>query len=288
MQTNNLLLKKVYDATADQQANKKLAKKITIINNKVIDNYVLNYYNYKTVSTGASSLEGTLNELYLINKPKVDKEYAQILKSKLTSDSLMYEVTIKRQSQLKTIEISTQQYEQIKRNVESVTKTLREYDVQIDKYKKLTEKAPLTQSRKGILTESISNINYIRSQGINIMPHVDGYHEMGALVEHQHRQVKNDTDFAQAQEENAQAVLNGEDPPNPYKTWIWTGEGKTTRHESNNKQTVPIDDPFIIENDSDGQIDEMMFPLDPNVTSSNGWICYCEVEYHNDPSKYEN
>ena len=111
---------------------------------------------------------------------------------------------------------------------------------------------------------------------------------MTPVTEGMHRNVQNEAQRELAQSENDEALSKGEEAPNQWKTWIWTGRGETTRHESNDGQTVPFDEPFIIVNDDNGEVDEMMYPLDPSVTSSNGWLCYCEVEYHNNPPESSN
>ncbi|MDR2623459.1 MAG: hypothetical protein LBC39_02645 [Methanobrevibacter sp.] len=75
------------------------------------------------------------------------------------------------------------------------------------------------------------------------------------------------------------AVLNGF----THKLWRWTGEGATTRHESNDGLIVPIDEEFEIINDATGETSNLMFPRDDSGSNLNGdeWNCYCEVEYLN-------
>ena len=51
----------------------------------------------------------------------------------------------------------------------------------------------------------------------------------------------------------------------------------TTRHESNDGQIVDFNTTFIIVNDATGDVDELMYPCDPNGSFSNTGICYCQM-----------
>lgn len=266
-------------ARKDKLANTRIAKRVDVYANTVVNNYILNKAEY-----GLDYLPtGIYNGLLMLNKDKIDKEYSKIIRNKKTTDSLYYQVQIQRTANNKALHITDEQFNRLKSNINSIERIMRNYELNIDKYKELNKKYPKYASRHGIITESIENLNIIRSQGTNIQPHVFGYRELTPLTEGLHRQTQIEAkhELALAQNENP-----NNDIDNQYKSWIWTGIGKTTRHETNNMQTVPINEPFIIENSNDGQIDEMMHPLDPNVTSSNGWICYCEVAYHNNSEGY--
>ena len=271
-------------AEIDKINNQKIANKVQVYANAEIDKVVMFQGEHKYQGMQYNN-PNTLKDLISINKPKIDKEYNKVIKDKKTSNSTYHQIQVQKKANEKTIQISKLQKDRLENNIKSVEKVLKNYEVNIDKYKELNKKYPKTESRKGIITESIMNKNFITSMGYNIKPHFDGYKELSHLTEGLHRQAQNQSQIELAQAQNEEAALNGQDPPNTHKTWVWTGEGKTTRHFSNNGQTVPIDEKFTIVNDSDGQVDLMDYPLDPSVYSSNGFICYCEVEYHNNDDK---
>lgn len=270
-------------AEIDKINNQKVARKVDVYTNAVIDDYVINAGTHKGYTP-----KMVTSTLKAINKPKVDAEYQKAITSSKTSDSLYHQVKIQKMANEKTIQITEAQYDRLQKNIKAVDKVLRNYELDINKYKKISKERPKTESRRGIITESVMNTNYISSLGYNIKPHVFGYKDLTPVTEGMHRNVQNEAQRELAQSENDEALSKGEEAPNQWKTWIWTGRGETTRHESNDGQTVPFDEPFIIVNDDNGEVDEMMYPLDPAVTSSNGWLCYCEVEYHNNPPESSN
>ena len=288
--TNPVMRKYYLQKKAEaKKGNQAIANKIQIFANaeinKVVENKAgkLAYHEGKTYNN-----PNTLTELININKPKIDKEYSKLINSPKTSDTFHHQIQVQNRANDQTKKISQAQYEQIQKNIKAVEQVIDKYGIKLEKYRELNEKYPKTISRKGIITESIENKNYITSLGKNIVPHFDGYRELSPLTEHLHRQAQNQANEELARAENEEAIANGQDPPNDEKKWIWTGAGVTTRHQSNDGQIVPIDDPFIIVNDATGEVDEMMYPLDPAVYSSNTFICYCEVEYgHFSENKFE-
>lgn len=60
------------------------------------------------------------------------------------------------------------------------------------------------------------------------------------------------------------------------KEWIWTNEGMTTRHSSNDGQIVDFYEPFQCMHDVTGEVEPLMYPSDPNGSFENTWICYCQ------------
>lgn len=263
-----------------KKGNQAIANKIQIFANAEINKVVENKAGKLAYHEGkAYNNPNTLTELININKPKIDKEYSKLINSPKTSDTFHHQIQVQNRANDKAKQISQAQYEQIQKNIQAVEKVIDKYGIKLEKYRELNKKYPKTISRKGIITESIENKNYITSLGKNIVPHLDGYKELSHLTEHLHRQAQNQASEELARAENEEAIKNGQKPPNDEKKWIWTGAGATTRHYSNDGQVVPIDEPFTIVNDVTGEVNAMMYPLDPAVYSSNTFICYCEVEY---------
>ena len=288
--TNSIMRKYYLQKKAEaKKGNQAIANKIQIFANAEINKVVENKAGKLAYHEGkAYNNPNTLTELININKPKIDKEYSKLINSPKTSDTFHHQIKVQNRANDQAKKISQAQYEQIQKNIKAVEQVIDKYGIKLEKYRELNEKYPKTISRKGIITESIENKNYITSLGKNIVPHFDGYKELSPLTEHLHRQAQNQASEELARAENEEAIANGQDPPNDEKKWIWTGAGVTTRHQSNDGQIVPIDEPFIIVNDVTGEVDEMMYPLDPTVYSSNTFICYCEVEYgHFSENKFE-
>lgn len=274
------VLKKYYQTKKDidQFNNKEVVKNINVYANSVVDDYIIN----RGVPHKNLDSRQIKNDLKNINKPKIDNDYNRIITDKGTSNSVDFKVRVQRIANDQTNNISQAQYDRLMQNLDAVEKVLTKWDISIEYYKELNAKYPKTESRRGIITESIANKNLITAHGVNIQPHVFGYRELSPLTESMHRRAQMDAGRKLAQFQNEEARKKGQEEPNQWKTWVWTGRGKTTRHHSNDGKTVKFDDKFFIKNDADGHIDEMMYPLDPEVHSSNTGICYCEVHYHNE------
>lgn len=261
-----------YKISIDKSRNNKTANRIQIINNRVIDDLI---------ESGASAYlldyEFLYNELWQINKPVVTRNYRQFKTADIKLDAIKHNTLIR----AKTGAITEQELLRIARNVKTVSDIIQKYDVDVERYKQLSKTKKLSESRKGIINRSIKTENILTSRGMNIPPNtwsVGGYQELNTIAETLTRNSQITGDFDTAQLANEEAEAKGEPRPYNYKKWIWTDEGQTTRHESNDGQTVDIDEPFIITNDATGDVDEMMFPTDPDADPSNSFICYCDME----------
>ena len=94
------------------------------------------------------------------------------------------------------------------------------------------------------------------------------------------RQSHMQSEFEEKKQINDNYVNNGKSEVYTKKKWVWTGEGQTTRHESNNMQERRFDELFIVVNDVTLDVDEIMHPSDPDGSASNCYICYCECDYY--------
>lgn len=250
-----------------KKRNLEASRHIDIFVNAWIDDYIIshddergsNWSQQQTLSAG----------LLQLNREVVYKNYAKLMNSKYVDSNAIEKILIRNQANEEALNITNKQLERINKNIKAIDDVMTRYEVNIDKYRKLSERYSKRTSRKGIITESIDNLNYITSSGRNIRPNVFGYHELSHLTEFLYRQ----------SEMQSKYELNIKNDEYKSKIWIWTGSGKTTRHQSNDGKTVGVDDLFEIVNDATGEVDMMRFPLDPNASFSNAGICYCEIEF---------
>lgn len=250
-----------------KRRNLKATWLVDIYVNSWIDDYIMTHNDEKGSSW--SQQQTLANGLMQLNKDVVYKNYAKIMNSRYVDNNAIEKLILKNQANEEALLITNKQLERINKNIKAIDDVMNRYEVKIDKYKKLSEKYPKRMSRKGIITESIDNLNIMRTAGMNIRPNVFGYKELSHLTESLYRQ-------SEMQSKYEYSLKNDE-----YKSkiWVWTGSGKTTRHQSNDGKTVGVDDLFEIVNDATGDVDMMRFPMDPNASFSNAGICYCEMEF---------
>ena len=100
-------------ARKDKLANTRIAKRVDVYANSVVNNYILNSAEY-----GLDYLPtGVYNGLLMLNKSKLDKEYSQIISNKKTTDSLYYQVQVQRMANNKAINITDAQFKRLKSNI---------------------------------------------------------------------------------------------------------------------------------------------------------------------------
>lgn len=264
-----------------KKRNLKATRRVSVYVNSFIDDYVTNHENGGGLNFDQQTT--LMNGLNQLNRAKVYSDYKNIMNSRYIKNDAVEQLILKNKADGKALEITTAQLKQINKNIKAIDEVVNKYEVKIDKYKELVNKYPKHQSRKGILTESISNINYMTGMGMNIRPNVFGYTDLPPMTEFLYRQSEIEAKVALHEKENEIHEKENGEPLYQSKIWIWTGIGKTTRHESNDGKTVGIDELFEIVNDATGEVDMMRHPLDPNIGFSNSGICYCEMEYSKDP-----
>ena len=201
----------------EKRENQKVAYKIKVYNNNVIDKYIEDFENDETIPKPS---QATLYaNLWILNKPHVNKPYQKIAK---------------RESAI--------------------------------------------ANRKNIMERSVKDLDYVRSQfGVNIQSNVFSYRDLENTAEALNRQTQMTASWDEYEAINQVAREKGLPDVYTQKEWIWTGEGMTTRHESNNGQIVGSYETFTIVNDANGDVDELMYPCDPNGSFSNAGICYCQL-----------
>ena len=250
-----------------KRRNLKATWLVDIYVNSWIDDYIITHNNEK--GSDWSQQQTLANGLMQLNKEVVYKNYAKIMNSRYVDNNAIEKLILKNQANEEALMITNKQLERINKNIKAIDDVMNRYEVKIDRYKKLSEKYPKRMSRKGIITESIDNLNIMRTHGMNIRPNVFGYNELSHLTESLYRQ----------SEMQSKYELNMKNDEYRSKIWVWTGNGKTTRHRSNDGKTVGVDDLFEIVNDATGEVDMMRFPMDPTASFSNAGICYCEIEF---------
>lgn len=267
-------------ATIDKGFHKKAAYQIQLYNNSKVDSLVENFED--PGSPGKPSQAMLWAELSILNKPEVYKNYNRIIQSKYTSNSNFYKLLIRNKAQQDLNNIVEAEIERINRNLDYVEQVMRNYNISTKEYTKLVKDKPYVNRQKILTTLARRSNELLVSEGLNIPSNVFSYRDLETTATSLLRQSQMTAGYEEANSINEEAVNNGKSPVYTHKKWVWTGAGATTRHESNNMQTVPVDEPFIVVNDKTLEIDEMMYPCDPAGSPGNSYICYCEVDYTNE------
>lgn len=242
----------------------------------IIDDMVAdpNRYEIPPDSVLYAGLENTL-------KPQVYNNYKSLLSSPYIKNDSVQEMLILNKANKDTARIVEAELAQMKSNLDYVQNVLNKYDILNKEYKKVLNETGKLSNRKQVLdavSKNISIANNMASSPTMNIPRIQPYYDLDFVSEKLLRENRMSSSYEIMEEENRLSEENGNDAPHSEKTWVWTGIGKTTRHESNDGQTVPFDDYFTIINDATGDVDEMLHPCDPNGSPSNSSVCYCELD----------
>lgn len=256
--------------------NKRVGVKVKAYQDSIIDDMVAdpNRYEIPPDSVLYAGLENTL-------KPQVYNNYKSLLSSQYIKNDSVQEMLILNKANKDTARIVEAELAQMKSNLDYVQNVLNKYDIVNKEYKKVLNETGKLSNRKQVIEAVSKNItaanNMASSPTMNI-PRIQPYYDLDFVSEKLLRENRMTSSYEIMEEENRLSEENGNDAPHSEKTWVWTGIGKTTRHESNDGQTVPFDDYFTIVNDATGEVDEMLYPCDPNGSPSNSAVCYCELK----------
>lgn len=270
-------------ARIDKRVNQDTAYKIQLYNNLKVDEYVERWNNGEAESKPAPALLWA--ELSILNKPHVYKNYNRIINSKYTSNDNLNKILIKNKANKELNRIVEAELERIVKNLDYVEQVLKNYEVpqkMYDDFKQKQRNRSMANRREILEQVTIKANDLLVSEGLNINPNVFTYRNLDITAESLLRQSQMQSRHEEIKEINDNYVNEGKDKIYNGKEWIWTGEGATTRHASNDHQRRWLDEPFIITNDTTLEIDELMHPCDPNGSPSNTYICYCDVEYLTD------
>jgi len=260
----------------EKRENQKAAYKIQVYNNNVIDKYIEDFENDETIPKPS---QATLYaNLWILNKPHVNKQYQKIINSKYTSDKAFFEMLMKNKANARLNTVVEAELERINKNLNYTEKILKTHELNLKEYQKIAKRENAIANRKNIMERSVKDLNYVRSQfGVNIQSNVFSYRDLENTAEALNRQTQMTASWDEYEAINQEAREKGLPDVYTQKEWIWTGEGMTTRHESNNGQIVGFYETFTIVNDANGDVDELMHPCDPNGSFSNASICYCQL-----------
>ena len=260
----------------EKRENQKAAYQIQVYNNNVIDKFIEDFTNDEPL---ARPSHATLySDLWILNKPHVNKQYQRILNSKYTSNKTLFEMLIKDKANARLNTVVEAELERINKNLDYTEKVLKSHELNLKEYQKIAKRESAIANRKNIMESSVKDLNFIRSQfGVNIQPNVFSYRDLDKTAESLNRQTQMGATWEEYDAINQQAQEKGLPDVYTQKEWIWTGEGKTTRHESNNGQIVDFYETFTIVNDANGDVDDLMYPCDPSGSFSNAGICYCQL-----------
>ena len=260
----------------EKKENQKTAYYIQVYNNRVIDKFIKDYSEDNPL---AKPSQATLYaELWVLNKPHVYAQYNRIINSKYTSNTALFEMLMKDRANGRLNVVVEAELERITKNLNYTEKVLNTHELNLKEYQKIARRESKIANRKDIMERSVKDIDFMRSKfGINIQPNVFSYKDLENTAEALNRQTQMGATWDEYDAINQKALEDGGNEIYTQKEWIWTGEGMTTRHESNDGQIVSFNDTFTIVNDATGDVDELMYPCDPNGSFSNAGICYCQM-----------
>lgn len=259
----------------EKRQNQLSAYYIQVYNNNVIDKFIEDWTNDETIAKPTQAM--LYGELYVLNKPHVYKQYNRIINSKYTSNSALQHMLIKNKADARLNTIVEAELDRINKNLDYTEKVLKTYELNLKEYQKIAKREKATANRKNIMQRSIKDVDFMSSKfRINIQPNVFTYRDLDITAEALNRQTQMGASFDEYDAINQEAKSQGLPERYTQKEWIWTNEGMTTRHSSNDGQIVDFDEPFQCMHDVTGEIEPLMYPSDPNGSFENTWICYCQ------------
>lgn len=262
-------------ARRNKTNNTRAAYRVKAYVDGIIDNMVENQGNTEYTIPTTAEMYGTLE---VLNKPVVYNNYKVLLDSPYIRDDAVQQMLIQNKANKDLAVIVEKELSQMKNNLDYVQRVIDKYNIPNKEYRKVISNEGALVNRKKVIeavNREISVANNLPT-GINI-PNIQPYYDLDFVSENLLRQNKMGGEYSLYEEENRIAEERGKDLPHETKTWVWTGAGKTTRHESNDNQTVLFNEPFVVVNDDTGDEDEMMYPCDPAGSPGNSYVCYCEL-----------
>lgn len=270
----------IHKANIDKRNNLRFSKKILKYNNSLIDYFVNDFSERHEFLSKIFLLTLIMAALDELNRPYTYSQYNTLTKNKYTSNDHLTLHNIRLMAENRLREVVKLQSERILANVDYVKNVLKYNIIDAKEYNLAVDKEPTMANRLDVMRNIQDGKDKLLANGINVPGHVFSYRNPDILAESLARQTQMMTSFEKIKLINQKYKKDGKTIPYTEKTWIWTGEGKTTRHEINHGQTVGLNDRFTIINEANGEVDYLLYPSDPTGSPSNTYICYCEAYYH--------
>ena len=258
-----------------QKSQLPLQLKIQLINNKVMDEFVLDYNDellehpispyFKEEIFGADLLKQNLFS--------VTGQFDRLLKNSIVTQNHIVKLEKLNASRHIADKITEVEIERINKNLQTFEKVLNNADVEIDVYKHLIDELPRQVSRIDILERAITD-------GKNYKGREYSYKELNQLSRDLERYRDHHSRYETGMIENRQANREGLPTPNTRKIWIWS-ELEDTRHHKMSGQTVRFGEKFEVVNEISGKVDYLRFPHDLENDTNNGSNtinCACSYE----------
>ena len=264
-------------SSIEKRENQTQGYKIQVFNNNIIDDFI---QRFEEEINARPSVALLFEELWALNQPFVFKQYQRILNSPYIDSDWVNQMMVRNLANQRLNEVVNAEVERISKNLDYMQGTLNKYDANLQEYEKIAKREGKTANRKKVLDQCRTEkyrTTALTSYGINIPSHVNTYRDLDLTAEALNRQTQMGSEWSTYDLANRQARLKGLPEPYTKKQWIWTNRGETTRHKSNDGQTVDFYDYFEIINDKTGRVDMMLYPHDPNASYENSWICYCQM-----------
>ena len=250
--------------------------KIQRINNKAIDEKILYTYGVTDIEeygTPAYKEEVLTSQISQANFLATRKDMARLLNNSLVTNNSITRMEHYNASKQISDKITKVEVERIGKNLQYVEQTLKEADLNINKYKELIEKLPTQVSRKDVLEKALETGQNYKGKEYN------NYNELSRVSKSLDDYRINAEKYETSLMENREANRENMTPPNTMKTWFYE-PNERTRHEGMNGQERRIGEKFEVVNDKTGDTDYMNFPHDIENDNNNcSNICNCKCFY---------
>lgn len=258
-----------------QKAKIPLQVKLQRIMNNAIDEYVLYSYNVTDIpnyTTPAYKEDVLTQQIGAANFLATYQDMSRLLDRSIVTQNNITQMEKYNASKQISDKITKVEVERINKNLQYIEQTLKEAEINIDKYKELIEKMPKQVSRQELLQRA-------EMKGENYKGRKYSYRELRNLSRDLERYKTANLDYQVKMIENQQANREGLPTPNTTKTWIWSRLEKT-RHSQMEGETVRFTEKFEVVNELTGDTDYMRFPADIENDNNNcSNVCNCGCSY---------
>ena len=151
----------------EKRENQKAAYRIQVYNNNVIDKYIEDSINGEPAPKPSQAT--VYADLWILNKPHVNKQYQKIINSKYTSDKAFFEMLMKNKANARLNTVVEAELERINKNLEYTEKVLKTHELNLKQYQKIAKRESAIANRKNIMERSVKDLDFVRSKfGVNI------------------------------------------------------------------------------------------------------------------------